>query len=127
MNSKLLTTATLAAAVASTLLLSLPARAQEATPDYPQAYSSTLSRAEVRASAIRARAAGLIVDGERSAVSPGIGMPAGRAQVQGELREARRLGLLADGEQTAVASDAQLAAIHNAGLRAGASTVAGTR
>ncbi len=127
MNSKLLTLATLAAAVSSTLLLSLPAAAQEATPDYPQAYSSSLTRAEVRASAILARKAGEIVDGERSAVAPVIGLPNTRAQVVAELQEARRLSLVASGEQTVVASQAQLLAIHNAGLRADSSTVAGKR
>jgi hypothetical protein len=81
----------------------------------------------VRADAIRARAAGLIVDGERSAVAPSIGMPNQRAQVKAELHETRRLGLLANGEQTAVLSEAQRMAIHNAGLRASAGTVAGVR
>lgn len=127
MNSKLLTLATLAAAVSSTLLLSLPASAQEATPDYPQRYTSTVSRADVRADAILARASGQIVDGERSYVAPVIGMPMSRAQVVAELREAQRLGLLAHGEQTVIPTAAQLESVRTAGLQAIGITVAGKR
>lgn len=121
------TTLVALAAAASAFVLAMPASAQEATPDYPTAYTSTVSRAEVRADAIDARKAGLIVDGERSVVIADIGMPATRAQVAAELREARRLGLIADGEQVAVASESQLQAVKSAGLRADATTVAGKR
>lgn len=105
-------------AAASALVLALPASAQEATPDHPTSYTSSVSRDEVRAAAIGARAAGQIVDGERSFVAAPIGMPVNRATVVAELQEARRLGLVADGEQVAVASEAQLQSVKSAGLRA---------
>lgn len=121
------TTLVAIAAAASALVLALPASAQEATYEYPSAYTSTVTRAEVRADAIEARKAGLIANGERSVVVPEFGVPTTRAQVVAELREARRLGLVANGEQLAVASDAQLQAIKSAGLRADSTTMAGKR
>lgn len=121
------TTLVAIAAAASAFVLALPASAQEATYDYPTAITSTVSRAEVRADAIDARKAGLIVNGERSAVVADIGLPATRAQVVAELHEARRLGLVVDGERVAVASEAQLQAVKSAGLRADSTTVAGKR
>jgi hypothetical protein len=114
-------------AAASALVMALPASAQEATPDYPTAYTSNVSRDEVRATAIAARAAGQIVDGERSFVATPIGMPVSRATVVAELREARRLGLVADGEQVAVATESQLQSIKSAGLRASDTAVAAKR
>ncbi len=121
------TTLVAIAAAASALVLALPASAQEATYEYPSAYTSTVTRAEVRADAIEARKAGLIANGERSVVVTEFGVPTTRAQVVAELREARRLGLVANGEQLAVASEAQLQAIKSAGLRADSTTMAGKR
>lgn len=49
--------ATLAVAVAATavLLAAAPAHAQEATPDYPQAYTGSTTRAQVQAELAQAR------------------------------------------------------------------------
>jgi|OpeIllAssembly_1097287.scaffolds.fasta_scaffold02008_5 hypothetical protein len=111
-------------AAASAFVMALPASAQEATPDYPAAYTSSVSRDEVRDATSQARAAGQIVDGERSHVASASGMPLTRAQVVAELGEARRLGLVTEGEQVAVATEAQLQSITSAGLRATSTAVA---
>lgn len=110
----------LVAAFASTAAI-----AQEATPDYPQPFTSSVSRAEVRAQAIAARDAGLIVTGEladRGAATVRADAP--RARVQAELGEARRLGLIADGERQVAPTPAQLEAVRAAGDRAATTRVA---
>jgi len=110
--------ATLAiAALATATLLALPAQAQEATPDHPQAVSSTLDRAAVRAEAAQARAAGLIVDGEATPLftrAAAAGSALVRAEVRAEAIEARKLGLTVQGEASPLATDAQLAALAKA-------------
>ena len=100
------------------------ARAGEATPDYPVAYSSTLTRAEVQAEALRARAAGHIAIGERSYVVADTGTPLTRAQVLAELHEAVRLGAISDGERNVFPTAMQLESIRLAGLKALAMTMA---
>lgn len=122
--------ATLAiAALATATLLALPAHAQDATPDYPQAVSTTLDRAAVRAEAAQARAAGLIADGEatpHTAVFAASGA-AVRAEVRAEAIEARKLGLTVQGEATPLATDAQRAALAKAAREAVAQRVATAR
>jgi Domain of unknown function (DUF4148) len=125
MNSKHLILATVLAAVSSALLLSLPAAAQDATPDYPQASASTLGRAEVRADAAQAHAAGLIASSESPETPPAAGVPLSRVQVLAELHEAKRLGLVGGGESLALPTEAQQQAVYNAGLRAVAAARAG--
>lgn len=94
------------------------ARAGEATYDYPVAFTSTLSRAEVQAEAQRARAAGQIDSGERSFVVATTGTALTRAQVLAELHEAVRLGALSDGERNVFPTAMQLESIRLAGLKA---------
>jgi hypothetical protein len=112
--------------VAFASLASTAAFAQEATPDYPQAVTSSVSRAEIRAQAIAARDAGLVAIGEigQRHVQPQAA-GADRVRVQAELGEARRLGLIVDGERSAEATQAQLESVRAAGDRAAVTRVAG--
>ncbi len=117
------------AALATATLLALPARAQEATPDYPQARASAVERSAVQAETLRARAAGAIVDGESTHVAEAQNgaSVAVRAEVRAEAIAARRLGLTAQGELFAPASDAQRAALSRAARDAVALQIAATR
>lgn len=98
----------------------------EASYEYPQPVSSTVSRADVLAAAIAARQAGLIAQGEQSVVAEVTtgASRVSRAQVVAELAEARRLGVLDQGEHTAVPTAQQLEQIRIAGLRAAMPQVA---
>lgn len=96
----------------------------EVTPDYPMAFTSTLTRAEVRTDALRARAAGHIAIGERSYVVAETGPGLTRAQVVAETLEAIRVGAIDHHEHTQVLTAMQLDSIRQAGLRAVAMTVA---
>jgi hypothetical protein len=112
------------AAFASTAVV-----AQEATPDYPQAVVSSVSRADVRADAVIARNAGQVAIGEIGGIALMAAPIAAttdvnRARVQAEVGEARRLGLIADGEGMVVPTVAQLDAVRKAGDRAGSTRVA---
>jgi hypothetical protein len=119
MNAKTLVSATVSAAVtAFALLASLPAVAADADPGYPTASTSTLTRAQVMQELQQARAAGRIVEGERSYVAPAVGMVKTRAQVRAELREALRIGAIGRGEQSFFPTPEQNARIEQAGLKA---------
>jgi len=114
MNTKTFITVAIAliGAVAGTA-----ATAGEATYGYPVVYTSTLTRAEVRAEAVRALAAGEVSTGERSIVVGSVGMPLSRAQVIAETLEAIRIGALSRGEQNVFPTAAQLDSIRMAGER----------
>jgi hypothetical protein len=110
------------AAFASTAVV-----AQEATPDYPQAVVSSVSRADVRADAVIARNAGQVAMGEIGGLSQSptvVATDVNRARLQAEVGEARRLGLIADGERFVVPTKAQLDAVRAAGDRAASTRVA---
>lgn len=120
MNTKSLIVATFTVIAASSAL------AQDASPDYPKPFTSTVTRAEVCQAAVEARAAGRIVEGERSAITitEPVGMSKTRAQVVGETLEAIRLGLVGGGERSVVYTQDQLTSIHMAGLKAAPMNVA---
>lgn len=94
--------------------------AGEATYEYPQPHVSTVSRAEVKADAIRALRAGLIAQGELSIVAETTMGPTQftRAQVLAELAEASRLGLVGGGERSIIPTPQQSEQIRLAGLAA---------
>ena len=115
------------AATAIAAAFATPAFASgEATYDYPQVITSSVSRADVQSAAIEARKLGLISEGERSLVAEiTMGMSQlSRAQVRAELAEARRLGLVGGGDQYVIPTDAQLESIRLAGQRAAMPMVA---
>ena len=119
------TFATTAIALIGAFVSIAPAFAGEAEPNHPVAYTSTVSRADVLAAALQARAAGLIATGEQTSVifdAPPTGLT--RAQVHAEAVEANRLGLLGRGELDVAPTAAQLERIRMAGLRAISMTVA---
>lgn len=105
-------------ATAFTLIAAGSAMAQEATPDYPTPFTSTVTRAEVRQALFEARAAGLIAQGESNVVAEPVGTPKTRAQVVAETREAIRLGLVGGGERNIVYTQDQIDSIRTAGLKA---------
>ena len=100
------------------------ARAGEVESDYPVAFTSALSRAQVKADAVRARAVGHIAIGERSYVVAVTGPGLTRAQVVAETLEAIRVGAIDHHEHNHFPTATQLASIRQAGLRAVAMTVA---
>ena len=100
------------------------ARAGEVEPDYPMAFTSTLSRAQVKADAVRARAVGHIAISERSYVVADTGPGLTRAQVVAETLEAIRVGAIDHHEHNQFPTAMQLESIRQAGLRAVAMTVA---
>ncbi len=115
MNTKTLTVALFAAFTAFT---TSAAHAGEATYDYPAAYTSSVSRAEVRQAAIDARANDQVDHGEMSFVAEAVGAELTRAQVRAETLEAIRVGAISRGEQNFTPTEAQLQSIQQAGLRA---------
>ncbi len=124
MKSNVVYAAVVTLSAVASLISALPAYAGEATPDYPMAYTSTVSRADVQKVALQARAAGLVASGELSVVAEPTGSTLTRAQVVAETREAMRIGAIAYGEATVVITPAQLDSIHMAGLKASTTTVA---
>lgn len=100
------------------------ARAGEAMPDYPVSFTTTLTRAEVQAQALRAREAGHTAMGERSYVVASTGPALTRTQVVAELHEAIRLGLISVGEHSVIPTAMQLDSIRQAGLKALSMTMA---
>jgi Domain of unknown function (DUF4148) len=124
MKSNVVYTTIVTFAALSALIAALPATAGEATPDYPMAYTSTTTRAEVKQATIDARAAGLIASGERSVINESTGSTLTRAQVVAETLEAIRIGAIAYGEASPVITPAQLDSIQMAGMKAQAMTVA---
>jgi Domain of unknown function (DUF4148) len=121
MNTK---TFVIAAFAAVTTLGISPAFAGEATYDYPVALTSAVSRADVQAETVRARAAGLIAYGERNVVVADSGPALSRAQVKAETREAIRVGAIDRHEHNVAPTAAQLDSIRMAGLRAAMVTMA---
>lgn len=83
-------------------------------------FTSTLSRADVRAQAVQARDAGVFAlgDGQTLVAENTSQSTLSRAQVRAEAAEALRLGLLNGGEITTFASPEQTEQIRLAGLRA---------
>jgi hypothetical protein len=114
-----------AAAISTLSLLSMgSAFAGEASYDYPVAFTSSVSRSDVQANTLNARAAGLIATGEQSVVLATAGMGLTRAQVKAETLEAIRLGAISRHEYSDAPTAAQLDSIRMAGLRALAMTTA---
>lgn len=101
-------------------LAATAASAQEATPDYPTAFTSTVSRAEVVAQLVLARAGGHIAQGEASfEMAEKVASVTTRAEVRAEAIEARRLGLIVQGDaQVREAAASELELVRLAGLRA---------
>ncbi|HSX91650.1 MAG TPA: DUF4148 domain-containing protein [Hydrogenophaga sp.] len=83
-------------------------------------FTSTLSRAEVRAQALEARDAGVFAlgEGQTLVAENTVKSNLSRAQVRAEAAEALRLGLHNGGEITTFASAQQAEQIRLAGLRA---------
>lgn len=96
----------------------------EATYDYPVAFTSSVTRAEVQAELFRAQAAGEVATGERSVVIADTGPALSRAQVRAETLEAIRVGAISRGEQSTSPTLAQLESIRLAGAKAVAMTMA---
>jgi hypothetical protein len=113
-----------AAIAAITTLGAGSAFAGDATYEYPVAQASTLSRADVRAETLRARAAGLIAHGERNIVIADTGPALTRVQAKAETLEAIRVGAISRHEQSVAPTAAQLESIRLAGLKAVAMTIA---
>jgi hypothetical protein len=94
------TTLVTLAAAAATLVLSLPASAQDPTYDVLVASPTLLSRADVRADAELARKTArpvtLAADGEVTFAAYDVGLPLSRVQVSAQAREAnfQRLALV---------------------------------
>jgi Domain of unknown function (DUF4148) len=124
MNTKNFFAAAVAAIAAITTLGAGSAHANDAGFEYPVAVTSTVSRADVKAEALRARAAGLIAQGELSIVIADTGPSLTRAQVKAELAQALRIGAIDDGERSVTPTAAQLESIRLAGLRAVVMTMA---
>jgi hypothetical protein len=98
--------------------------AGEASYDYPVVYPSVVSRADVSAEAVRARAAGLIAQGESSVVVADSGPALSRAQVKAETLEAIRVGAIGHREKDVAPTARQLESIRLAGVKALEMTVA---
>jgi Domain of unknown function (DUF4148) len=122
MNTKTFFVAAVVGAI--TTLGTGSAFATEVSFEPPVPYTSSVSRAEVRAEALRARAAGLIANGELSVVIADTGPSLTRGQVKAELLEAIRIGAIDDGEKSVAPTAAQLESIRLAGLRALVMTMA---
>jgi len=110
--------ATFTAFTAFTAFTTSAAHAGEATCDYPAAYTSSVSRAEVRQAAIDARANDQVDHGEMSFVAEAVSPELPGAQVRAETLEAIRVGAISRGEQNFTPTEAQLQSIRPAGLRA---------
>jgi hypothetical protein len=125
MNTKTLIAAAITAFGAIATLGASPAFASESIFEYATSYTtSTVSRAEVKAQAQQAREAGLITQGEHTAVVPVSGVMLSRVQVKAEAAEALRIGAISRHEQSVLPTQAQLDSIRMAGERAIAMTVA---
>jgi hypothetical protein len=88
------------------------------------ALTSAVSRADVQAETLRARAAGLIAYGERNVVVADSGPALTRAQVKAETLEAIRVGAIDRHEHNVAPTAAQLDSIRMAGLKAALVTMA---
>ncbi len=121
MNTKTLFAAAFAAIAT---LGATSALADGATYEFPTTTTSTVSRADVKAETLRARAVGRIAEGERSIVITDSGPSLTRAQVVAETLEAIRIGAISRHEQSVSPTAAQLESIRQAGLRAITMTMA---
>jgi Domain of unknown function (DUF4148) len=124
MNTKTFLAAAIATLGAFSTLGAGSAFASEATYDHPVPATSTTTRAEVQAETLRARAAGLISNGEQGIVVADTGPALSRAQVRAETLEAIRVGAIGRDEQGVVPTPTQLESIRLAGLKAAAMTMA---
>jgi Domain of unknown function (DUF4148) len=125
MNTKQLLLPLFTAAVALIGFASTTAaHANEVSYEAPVTWQSTLTRAEVRAEAARARAAGEFSLSDETYVPKVAFMPKTRAQVHAETLEAIRLGLTRNGEDTVLPTVEQLSRVEMAGLRALSMTLA---
>lgn len=100
------------------------AHANEMSYVAPVSLQSTLTRAEVKADAARAIAAGEYSISDATYEPRIFGIAKTRAQVNAETREAIRLGLISHGDETVIPTTAQLARIELAGLKALSMTLA---
>jgi hypothetical protein len=115
---------TAAIALVSAIVTTAPAFAGDISEDHTPAFTSTLTRAEVIAATLQARAAGLIPGGEQFTFVKDHGPGLSRAQVRAETLEALRLGAIGVHEKNLFPSAAQLERIRMAGLNAVPMTMA---
>jgi hypothetical protein len=115
MNTKTLITI---ATAAIALLGAASAFAQEGFTELPGVDHSTLTRAEVQAEALRARATGLIAFNDHEQVLYTSGMGKTRAQVVAETLAARRVGAISNNDRLVELTPAQAEAIEMAGQQA---------
>jgi hypothetical protein len=107
---------TAAIALVGAIVTTAPAFAGDISEDYTPAFTSTLTRAEVIAATLQARAAGLIPGGEQFTFVEDHGPGLSRAQVRAETLEALRLGATGVHEKNLFPTAAQLESIRMAGL-----------
>jgi hypothetical protein len=124
MNTKTFFAAAFATLGAISTLGAGSAFANEGTYDNPVSSMSTLNRADVKAEAQRARAAGLIATGERNIVIVDTGPALSRAQIKAETLEAIRVGAISRREQSVAPTADQAESIRRAGLKAVAMAMA---
>jgi hypothetical protein len=127
MNSKtFITTITAAVALLGAASSSFAAATlSEADLQLPMAYSSTVTRAEVRAAALQASALGQSSIGDYlQPIQPKFMSTVTRAQVRAETLEAIRLHAIGHGEHNYFPTQAQLDSIRMAGERAVTMTMA---
>jgi hypothetical protein len=127
MNSKtfIITALTAAVALLSAASSFAAVSVSEADLQLPMAYSSTVTRAEVRAAALQASADGQTSIGDYiQPVQPKFVSTVTRAQVRAETLEAIRLNAIGHGEHNYFPTQAQLESIRLAGERAVTMTMA---
>jgi Domain of unknown function (DUF4148) len=115
---------TAAIALVGAIVTTAPAFAGDISEDHTPAFTSTLTRAEVIAAALQARADGLIPGGEQFTFVEEHGPGLSRAQVRAETLEAIRLGAIGVHEKNLFPTAAQLESIRMAGLNAVPMTMA---
>jgi hypothetical protein len=121
MNTKTFFIATVNAIGAITTLGAGSAFANEVSFELPMVYTSTVSRADIHADALRAK---WTSRGERNIVVTNTGPALTRAQVKAETLEAIRVGAIDRHEQSVAPTADQLESIRQAGLRAVVMTMA---
>lgn len=122
MNTKTFITA--AIALVGAIVTATPAFAGDISEDNTPAFTSTLTRAEVIAATLQARAAGQIPGGEQFTFAQDHGPGLSRAQVRAETLEAIRLHAIGVHEKNLFPTAAQLESIRIAGLKAVPMTMA---
>lgn len=122
MNSRQTTRRFQAIALIAASLTAGSAFADGDTPDYPKAYTSSVSRAQVQADTIAALRGGQVAANEYEAnqyAKAVVPSSLVRVQVLAEAREARRLGLVVEGDGTqTVPTASQLEQVRLAGVNA---------